>query len=434
MTEPTAPAKACASGQGRPRLGPRPLPVHLAAAASIWMSSRAALPLLRSGSLPWRPRLAGAAAELTRSLASVDPDRFARAVEAELNGRLIALLKGIQTYRHHSYRRALVEPPVLWQQGNTRLLDYGVTGKQGCGDHEAAPAILVVPSLINRAYVLDLAERRSLLRYLSGRGLRPLLIDWGRPGAEERAFTLTDHIVGRLEAALEAVLLSTGRKPLVIGYCMGGLLALALALRRQRDLAGVAFLATPWDFHAGLGARARLASALASAIDPIMRALGELPVDIIQLMFAALDPQVVARKYLAFARLDPASDRAAAFVALEDWLNDGVPLSAPVARECLIGWYGENRPARGGWVVAGAPVRPGELTLPTICLIPARDRIVPPESAMALADALPNGRARTVPFGHIGMVASARARKEAWAPLARWLMRHGARPTRAKNA
>jgi len=62
------------------------------------------------------------------------------------------------------------------------------------------------------------------------------------------------------------------------------------------------------------------------------------------------------RKFLAFARMDPTHPKAAAFVALEDWLNDGVPLAAPVARECLAGWYGANTPATGQWRVAGKVV------------------------------------------------------------------------------
>ena len=43
------------------------------------------------------------------------------------------------------------------------------------------------------------------------------------------------------------------------------------------------------------------------------------------------------------------------FVVLEDWLNDGVPLAAPVAREVLSGWYGANTPAAGAWRLARRP-------------------------------------------------------------------------------
>src|SRR5216683_2440968 len=192
------------------RLGPRPLPLHLASAATIWASSRAALAQLRSGLLPWKPELAAAASALRQSVADLPPDDFAVAVDAELRSRADIFLRGLERYRRHPYRRTLVDPPVLWRDGSLRLVDYGPT--------DGAP-VLVVPSLVNRAYILDLAEI----------GLRPLLVDWGRPDTTERRFNLTDYIAGRLEAAAEAAVTAAGTPVAVVGYCMGGLLALALA-------------------------------------------------------------------------------------------------------------------------------------------------------------------------------------------------------------
>ncbi|MEE8500440.1 MAG: alpha/beta fold hydrolase [Kiloniellales bacterium] len=400
------------------RLGPRPLPLHLMAASLAWTGSRAALPLLNSASLPWRPELREAAAALQASLESVDPEAFGRAVERQLQRRMTALAEGILSYRHHPYRRSLAAPPVLWRAGTTRLLDYGLGRRRG---RSPGPPALVVPSLINRGYILDLSEDCSLLRWLAAAGLRPFLVDWDRPGPEERAFTLSDYVAGRLEDALEAVIAETGARPLLIGYCMGGLLALALALRRQDDLAGLALLATPWDFHAEGGSQGALAAAALPALAPVLEAQGELPVDMIQALFAGLDPQLVARKFVAFARLDPKSPKATAFVALEDWLNDGVALAAPVARACLGGWYGENTPARGTWHIAGQPVDPGRLDLPSLCIIPAQDRIVPPASARALAAKIPNAETMTPSLGHIGMMVSAGAKARVWRPLLAWL-------------
>ena len=66
--------------------------------------------------------------------------------------------------------------------------------------------VLFVPSLINRHYILDLSESCSLMRWMAGRGIRPLLLDWGSTGPLERRFTLTDFVAGRLERALNAVL------------------------------------------------------------------------------------------------------------------------------------------------------------------------------------------------------------------------------------
>jgi polyhydroxyalkanoate synthase len=254
------------------------------------------------------------------------------------------------------------------------------------------------------------------------------LVDWGRPGEEERKFSLSDYIAGRLEDALDAAARLTRLKPAVLGYCMGGNLALALAERRRRDIAALALLATPWDFHAGARFRyEQIMPAMAPGFAAWMEALGELPVDALQMMFFSLDPFLVIRKFRQFAALDQGSEKAHAFVALEDWLNDGVPLSGPVARECLQGWYGENLTARGAWRVAGRPVDPSRIELPTLILVPARDRIVPPASAAALLPAMPGAIAISPPLGHIGMVVAETAPRWAWKPLADFLKAVGPR-------
>ncbi|WP_218822766.1 alpha/beta fold hydrolase [Tistlia consotensis] len=363
--------------------------------------------------------LAERSAELRQSLGDVDPERFGAALDRAISARGRSLVEAIERYRRHPYRRRLTDPPTLWADGPARLLDYGAAG--GSADRRDGPPLLVVPSLINRAYVLDLSERRSLLRWLAGAGFRPLLLDWGAPDAERRQFTLTDYVAGTLDGALDAVLEVSGRAPLLLGYCMGGLLALALAQRRQRDLAGLALLATPWDFHAGSTLHGPLGRAAVLGCAPALDLFGELPVDAIQALFASLDPELGVRKFLAFARLDPDGRRAEDFVALEDWLNDGVPLAAPVARECLGGWYGENTPARGLWRIAGRPVEPAAVELPSLVLVPAQDRIVPPASALALGEAIPGAEIRRPATGHIGMVVSGGAPEAVWRPLADWL-------------
>ncbi|MDA0702385.1 MAG: alpha/beta fold hydrolase [Proteobacteria bacterium] len=333
-----------------------------------------------------------------------------------MRGRADRFLTGLEAYRAHPYRRDLVDPPTVWEEGGSRLLDFGTGADAGGGR-----PILVVPSLVNRHYVLDLDADSSLMRYLAGRGLRPYLIDWGSPGPAEAGFALDDYIVRRLGGALDAVLSRSGEAPVLLGYCMGGNLALALAALRPGAFAGLALLATPWDFHAEAGTQAE---ALATAFEPAwpyFEDLGTVPVDLLQALFAALDPQLALRKFTAFAALDPASPEAARFVALEDWLNDGLALTTPVARDCILGWYGENRPARGEWTVAGMPIDPTVLRLPALVVVPAQDRIVPPASALALAEALPDATLRRPALGHIGMIVGRRARRSVWDPLARWI-------------
>jgi polyhydroxyalkanoate synthase len=302
---------------------------------------------------------------------------------------------------------------VLWRQGTTRLLDYG-------GD-TAGPVILVVPSLINRFYVLDLLPERSFLRHLAGRGLRPLVVDWGAPGSEERGFDLTDYVAGRLESAFEAALRLAGAPIGIAGYCMGGLFALALALRRPDETGCLALLATPWDFHAERAQLARFFDVIADYLPLLCDDRGALPVEVIQSLFFMLDPFSAERKFTRFAALDPNGDKARAFVALEDWVNDGVPLAAAVARDCARSWYSDNEPARGLWQIGGETVDPKQLRSPALVVVPSRDRIVPPSSAEALVAALGGAAVLRPPLGHVGMMSAARAPKTLWTEISVWL-------------
>lgn len=322
-----------------------------------------------------------------------------------------ALIAGIAAYRQAGYMRTLEDPPSLWAEGETRLLDYGGNG----------PTVLFVPSLINRAYILDLMPDASMLRWLARQGLHPLLLDWGWPSEVERHFSLTDYIAGRLERALAAV----PGKVILAGYCMGGLLALAAALRARstgHDITALALLATPWDFHATNPEIAHMVAASMPFMEAALQFSNTLPIDVLNMFFALVDPYGVGEKYRNFAGQDKDSDRARRFVAMEDWLADGVPLVAQVARETLSGWYGANSTAHGQWRITGLPIDPAQLQIPCFCAIPTRDKLVPAASAKALASRLKNVKIVEPQVGHIGMVAGTHAENALWQPFKEWAL------------
>lgn len=386
------------------RRGPRPLLLHLTLAM---LKSNVSVATSVISNPAW-PNSSAAAIRAALGPASAQA-AFPQAVLREALRQDEALIAGIAAYRRHPWQRTLHDPPAIWREGSSRLLDHGGTG----------PVVLVVPSLVNRSHVLDLMEGRSMLRWLAANGVRPLLLDWGWPEDTERRFTLTDYTAGRLERALAAV----GEPVVLAGYCMGGLLAVAAAQRRPELVRGLGLLATPWDFHAPDPARARQAADCLPLLEPALALFHALPVDLLQALFALLDPWGVAAKYRAFGRLDPDGARAALFVAMEDWLNDGVPLAEPVARECLADWYGANTPMQGQWRIAGMPVDPTAIACPAFVAIPARDRIVPPESAEPLARLIPGAVRHAPAAGHVGMVAGMAAERVLWRPLVDWVLR-----------
>ena len=357
--------------------------------------------------------------ELMEAISKTIPEDFFEAVQLEITQRLSAFTDGIQAYQSAARNDRPPEPPVIWQSGAARLLDYGATIEAA----KPGLPILVVPSLVNRGYILDLTEDRSLLRHLAKQGLRPLLMDWGSPGTEEKSYTLTDYITGPLQNAFDHIREHSGSAPVLMGYCMGGDLTLALAARNPGQIPALVLMATPWDFQAGQEAYLPILAAMAPALESMIQALGLLPVDVLQAMFAGLNPGGPGIKFRNFANLSLASAQAQTFIALEDWLNDGVPLAGPVARECLFEWYLQNTPATGQWRIAGDVVNPADITAPSLVVVPDTDYIVPPEGAKMLANLIPGAQLKMVKAGHIGMVAGGRARSALYAPLVKWL--HG---------
>ncbi len=327
--------------------------------------------------------------------------------------QLASFYKGIQAYRCHPFRREVRQRPAVWERGSCRLLDYGPA--DGC-------PLLVVPSLINRAYILDLMPGLSLLEHLRDNGIRPLLLDWGDGTGPDGQLGLSRLIRERMEPALGWIHHALGKPPLVMGYCMGGTLSTALACLCHDRMAGLALLATPWDFSHGNDRHGQLMpcyDALASGTGY----LGRLPVDALQTLFAQIDPLNVPRKFARFARVTSTSNAAVRFVAIEDWLNDGVSLSAEIATECLSDWYGGNVPAHGTWRIGDITVAPERLDLPVCLAIPDRDRIVPPASALALGSLLREHELIRPNAGHVGMIVGKHAEATLWAPLLRWLKR-----------
>ncbi len=331
--------------------------------------------------------------------------------------------EGLKAYQGFpSARPKMPSAKAVWNKGTTRLHDYG----NGNAD---APAVLVVPSLINRFDILDLAPDHSFLRFLAGAGLRPFVLDWGEPGEEEKEFSLADYIFERVIPAADylAPRVSAGRLH-VVGYCMGGLLALALSLLKPERAQTLVLLATPWNF-ASAGAALGVENAgdafirFANQVESYLVSEKIFPAEAMRLFFASLQPQQIMEKFVRFSGYPSGSAEAHRFVLSEDWLNDGVPLSAKVARECLRSWYGENRPGKMQWRIADRLIDPRNVACPAYVVAPGKDKLVPPESARPLARLIRGASLHEPDLGHIGLLTSHVAPQDVWAPLALWLLR-----------
>jgi polyhydroxyalkanoate synthase len=403
------------------RGAPSPLILHLASALSLYETGARLAPLANQRRFPWAEPPDEAAKAVANATASAPRLTMALALRSESAGRLMAMTEGMRLYQQHTVRRDAPEQPVIWSDGAARLLDYGPAD---------APPVFVTPSLINRYYILDLDESASLIGALRAAGLRPLVLDWGAPGAAEQQFDLTDYTEKCLAPAFLAGLEMTGAHAMpIIGYCMGGTMSVALAQHLGGAVSRLALIGAPWDFSMMTPMRGALAAVglngrrheLEQALNIVAGTFGAVPVHMLQMIFALLDPGLAARKFRRFAALDQKGAEARRFVLIEDWLNDGPAFSGPAARESLIDWHAENQTLSGRWRVFGEQIKAETLSHPTLVIAATGDRIAPPAATTPLAQVISNARLIQPTTGHVGMIVGRSAPETVWRPLADFL-------------
>ena len=314
------------------------------------------------------------------------------------------MLAGLRAYQE-APRLPVAEPmPALMEIAGAALRDYGGDG----------PTVLFIPSLINPPNVLDLGPDKSLLRWLAAQGFRVLLLDWGWDVAARRELSVAGHV----ERIALPFIASLPEPPLLVGYCLGGTMAVAAAASAK--VRGLATIAAPWHF-AGFEEEAKGALAgLWNASEAAVKAMGLLPMEVLQSAFWSLDPGRTVSKFEHFAELDAGSPKAKAFLMLEDWANDGPPIPEAAAREMFETLFRDDASGRGEWRVGGAIIDPSSLACLLFNIVSTTDRIVPHETAIRAGERLDLAQ------GHVGMVVGGRARTSLWQPLAEWLSRAAA--------
>ncbi|HEY8079017.1 MAG TPA: alpha/beta fold hydrolase, partial [Labilithrix sp.] len=134
---------------------------------------------------------------------------------------------------------------VVHRENKWRLLRYRPRPE---GPKYETP-ILLVPSLINRHYVMDLLPGKSMAEDLVKAGHDVYCIDWGTPGDEDRFLTFDDVCDRYLGRAVRHVAKHSKRgKAHVLGYCLGGTLAVIHAAVHKKHVASLLLIAAPVAF------------------------------------------------------------------------------------------------------------------------------------------------------------------------------------------
>ncbi len=300
-----------------------------------------------------------------------------------------------------------------------------------------ATPILLVPSLINRWYVLDLMPGKSFVEFLVSRGHDVYVIDHGTPGDEDRYLGFDDIVDGYLGRALRvAAKTSTGdprAKVHVLGYCMGGTMAAIHAAAHPERFASLVAVAAPIRFDSGGddGLLAAWSRSPTVELDAVVAGVGNMPWELMQSTFLLLRPTMQLSK--AVHLMDRAGkawddEFLDGFLALETWGNDNVSFPGAAWRRYIRELYREDRLFRGTFALNGRPAQLSSIVAPTLAVTFEHDAIVPKAMASVLVEQVGATDKEHVhlPGGHVGAMVSRSASRGLWPKIAEfWEQRPG---------
>ncbi len=307
---------------------------------------------------------------------------------------------------------------VIFRENKWRLLRY----QRGPHPLRFSTPVLLVPSLINRHYVLDLVPGRSFAEYLVQEGHDVFIIDWGTPGDEDRYLefdTIVDRYLGR---AVSRTLGATKSESVhLLGYCLGGTLTTIYAALHPENIASLVALAAPIKF-ADDGMLSLWTRSPGFNVDALVEAFGNVPWPLMQASFQLLKPTLNLTKTVQLIDRFWDDEFLDGFFALETWSNDNVAFPGAAYQKYIQALYREDALIKGALRISGQPVQLSKVVAPTLAVTFSHDHIVPEASAAVLLDHVgaPVKEQIRLSGGHVGAVISRKAKERLWPALSAW--------------
>jgi polyhydroxyalkanoate synthase len=318
----------------------------------------------------------------------------------------------------------------VWCGGKAKLFHYARTG----GTVPRTP-LLIIYSPIGRPTILDLYPGHSFVDWMRQRGFDVFLLDWGRPGPEDRSLGLSSYVVDYLPPVVRTVKKLTGSQECsMLGWSVGGLFSAIYAALFPDSLRNLILITAPLDFHhASTFSLPSFVDARGCAIDTVH---GNVPGEMIALGAIAADPfHAAIRPYIDLLGHFADPKFMQHWHAIRTWASDLVPVTGALFRDLLVELYRNNRLMRNELMVGSQRVDLGQIRARLLNIVATEDRVSPPCQSEGLLQVVASRDKQNlrVRGTHIESMAGLRAPYETWPKIYEWLAeRPNSKLTRAQ--
>ncbi len=311
---------------------------------------------------------------------------------------------------------------VVWSRDRAELWRY-----RG-GPIRYDPPVLIVHSLVSRSYILDLRPGASSVEYLLGAGFDVFMLDWGIPDERDADNSFESYIDDYIPRAVAAAREITGSTDLtMVGYCLGGVLAILYAAghddARVRNLI---LLATPVDFSE-MGAMVAGVRDGRLDTEELLDVTGNVPADVLYTGFYMQAPTKELAQYATLLQNLWNDEFVDAYQAMAQWSHDHVPLPGAATHQIVDELIRANVLMTGSWKLGGRIIELENVRGNVLNAVAERDNVVPraaSEAVMGVVGAPARREQMLLTGGHVTFGAGSHAFGRTLPRLSAWIAEH----------
>jgi polyhydroxyalkanoate synthase len=295
--------------------------------------------------------------------------------------------------------------------------------------------VLLVPPLMVKPFIFDLYPGRSLVEFLLKRGFGVYLVDFGEPDHADAYVTLDNYVCDWLPAACRALKANTGNTDVsLLGYCMGGLFALAhVAVNHDTSVRNIVTIGAPVDVNQ-MGLFAWMAKLASLQTEALVRRIGNVPGGLSSTVFRLLTPMKNITRYSDLFLNMWNQEYVNGFDAMNQWVSQFIDYPQGAFLQFHRDFVRHNKLVRGQMTFGGKVANLRCVRASLLVFAGRTDQIAPPAAVRAVLDAVgsTDKTFRLVPGGHMGIFSGSAAPENVWGPTADWLVPRSGRTQRLK--
>jgi polyhydroxyalkanoate synthase len=294
------------------------------------------------------------------------------------------------------------------------------------GRRRGAP-IVMVPPLAAPALCFDLRRGCSVAEHLVVKGRRAYLLEYGAINYADRDLGLEHWVEDVIPTAIRAAAQDAGRPVHLLGWCLGGIMALlAHAMDGELPIGRIALVASPFDFSkVPLVAPLRPIDAITrgQVVTQLYRALGGAPAPLVKRGYQLVGIDKYVMKPWTIASNLGDRDLLAQIEAVDAFMGRMHAYPGRTFGQLYHRVFRTNDLADGQLALTDRTIDLADATVPLLAVAGRGDGIAPVPACHHLADLVPNAEItlQTAPGGHLGVLTGRAARATTWRLLDEFL-------------